>query len=114
MFTVRNREDAAWSAVLRRHSQLATLDGWLIRAEAPIVELFQAMSEHGPLFPGFGEMSDESFRMNNEFALLGEAALMFSESALNLVADAVAEKVDPDRERSWGFSTLRRYVTKGD
>jgi hypothetical protein len=115
LFTVKNREDAAWSAVLRRHSQLASLDERLTRAEAPIVDFFQAMSERGPLFAEFGEMSDESFRANDEFALLGEAALMFSESALNLVADAVAEKVDPDREQSWGFFKLRQYVaTQGD
>jgi hypothetical protein len=112
LFTAKSREDAAWSAVLRRHSQLASLDERLIRAEVPIAEFFQAMSERGPLFPEFGEMSDKSFRMNDEFALLGEAALMFSESALNLVADAVAERVDPDRRRSWGLSELRQYVAK--
>lgn len=105
--------DQAWAAVYLRHHQLGVLDARILELEGPVRRLFDAENRLR-LDERFGERLDEEHEAAPDFAMQGESGLMFSEAALNCLAEAVAQSRDPTREsdRSDSFRDLKRSVER--
>jgi hypothetical protein len=105
---VSNSLEMAWSIVYSRFKQLAELDRRLLDLE-PIVWPSFAGPRGLIATPDLGEQLDRQHEARPEFQLLGEAAFMFCEVALNSLADTVRKTVGINAEgRAWSF----RYLTK--
>src|SRR5437762_241270 len=106
--SVSNPLEMAWSIVYSRHRQLGELDRRLLEIEPVVWPPFAGPTGFIPT-TDLGEQLDRQFEARPEFQLLGEAAFMFCEVALNALADTVRETLGVARDGgAWTFRKLVR------